>query len=240
MQALGYCYTILPVLKKLYKNDPEGLKKAVTRNLEFFNTQPYMAMPILGTTLAMEERLAVSKDIEPSAISSVKVAMMGPLAGVGDSLFWFTIFPICAGIGVSLSEGGNILGPLAFLVLFNIFNLGTRYFGVFKGYEFGSDFMNKLTGSAVMQRISEASTILGLMVLGVMTATMVSVPLNFTVGQGTSAMAAMDIFNGIMPNLLPLLLTLGVYLAIKKGFSATKVLFGVIALGIIGAVIGIF
>ena len=90
MQALGYCWSILPALKKLQKDDPEGLKESVTRNLEFFNTHPYMAMPIMGVSVAMEEKLARDHSVDGNAISSTKVAMMGPLAGIGDSFFWFT------------------------------------------------------------------------------------------------------------------------------------------------------
>lgn len=240
MQGLGYCWAILPILKKLYKNDSEGLRKAVKRNLEFFNTHPFMAMPIMGVSVAMEEKMALEHTVDGNSISSVKVAMMGPLAGIGDSFFWFTLFPICAGIGVSLSEGGNLLGPLVFLLLFNIFNIGTRYFGVKYGYKFGSEFVNKLSGGNVMQRISEATTLVGLMVLGTMTATMVSVPLDFVIGEGEQAMTLQGIFDGIMPNLIPLLLTLAVYFLIKKGMSTTKVLFLVILLAILGAGVGLF
>lgn len=240
MQALGYCWTILPVLKKIYKGNDERLKKAVIRNLEFFNTHPYMAMPIMGASLAMEEKAAREGDVDGNAISSIKVALMGPLAGIGDSFFWFIVFPICARIGVSLSEGGSILGPIAFLILFNIFNLGTRYFGLKYGYQFGSSFIEKMSGSNVMQRLCEGTTLVGLMVLGVMTATMVSVPLDFLVGEGSQAMTLQSIFDGIMPNFIPLLLTLGVYKVIKKGMSTTLVLFIVIGIAILGALIGVF
>ncbi|MEG1301250.1 MAG: PTS system mannose/fructose/sorbose family transporter subunit IID [Erysipelotrichaceae bacterium] len=240
MQALGYCWTILPVLKKLYKGNPDGLKKAVVRNLEFFNTHPFMAMPIMGTSLAMEEKVAEGGDIDGTSISAIKVAMMGPFAGIGDSFFWFTLFPVCAGIGVSLSKGGSVLGPLAFLVLFNIFNLGTRYFGLKYGYKFGNEFIEKISGGAMMQRLSEGTTLVGLMVLGVMTATMVTVPLDFVIGEGEQAMSLKLIFDGIMPNIVPLLLTLGVYKLIKKGMSTTAVLFSVIGIAILGAVIGLF
>ncbi len=240
MQALGYCFSILPALKKIHQDDPEGLKESVIRNLEFFNTHPYMAMPIMGVSVAMEEKLAQDHTVDGNAISATKVAMMGPLAGIGDSFFWFTWFPICAGIGVSLSQGGNILGPIVFLLLFNILNLGTRWFGLKYGYHFGSGFVDKISGSSMMQRLSEGATLVGLMVLGVMTATMVSVPLGFVVGEGEQAMTLQAIFDGVMPNLVPLLVTLGVYKLIKKGVSTTKVLFLVIALAILGAVVGLF
>lgn len=240
MQALGYCWTLLPILKKIYKDDPAGLKAAVVRNLEFFNTQPYMAMPIMGISVAMEEKMAKEHTVNANAISSIKVAMMGPLAGIGDSFFWFTLFPICAGIGVSLSTGGNILGPLVFLLLFNIFNLGTRWFGLKYGYQFGNDFIGRLSGDNIMQRLSEGTTLIGLMVLGVMSATMIRLPLNFVVGEGEQAMSLQAIFDGIMPNLIPMLATLGVYALIKKGMSATKVLFIIILLSILGAVVGLW
>lgn len=240
MQALGYCWVILPILKKLYKDDPEGLKAAVIRNLEFFNTQPYMALPIMGTSLAMEEKAAIEKTVDGNAISSIKVAMMGPFAGIGDSFFWFTLFPVCAGIGVSLSQGGSVLGPIAFLILFNIFNFGVRYFGLMYGYKLGNSFVEKISGGSVMQRLSEGTTLVGLMVLGVMSATMVNVPLDLVIGEGEQAMTLASIFDGIMPNLIPLLLTLCVYKAIKKGMSTTVVLFAVIGISILGAIINLW
>lgn len=239
MQGLGYCYCVLPLLKKIYKNKPEALKRAVKRNLEFFNTNSYMANPIISTTIAMEERLAQDEGMDESAISSIKVSLMGPLAGIGDSLFWFTLIPICAGIGVSLATNGSLLGPLAFLLVYNVFSIAVRYIGTIKGYELGANFLDKLSGG-IMQRISEAATIVGLMVLGVMSATMIDVPLVITIGSGDSAKTLTEILDTIMPNLLPLLLTLLVYKLMKKGVSTTKILFGVIIFSIIGSYVGIF
>ena len=167
-------------------------------------------------------------------------SMMGPFAGIGDSLFWFTIFPICAGIGISLATGGSILGPIVFLIIYNVFTIGTRYIGLFQSYRMGINFVEKLSGSAVMQRLTEATTIIGLMVLGVMSATMVKVPLDYVVGEGTQAMTLQGIFDGVMPNLIPLLVTLGIYMGMKKGQSATKLLLLLIVISIIGAVIGLF
>lgn len=240
MQALGYCYTILPLLKKIYKDDEAQLNEAVVRNLEFFNTHPYMAMPIIGATTAMEESKKLNHNIDGNAIGAVKVSLMGPFAGIGDSFFWFTLFPICAGIGISLSQGGSLLGPLVFLLLFNIFNLGTRYYGLLFGYRYGNQFVEKLSGSGIMKRITEATTIVGLMVLGVMAATMVNLPLDFVVGSGEQAMSLQMIFDSVMPKLIPLLLTLAAFKLIKKGISTTKVLFLAIGLSILGAFVGLF
>ncbi len=237
MQGLGYCYCILPILKKLYKDNPEGLKKAVKRNMEFFNVTAYMALPILGITTAMEERLAKEGDVDEAAISSVKVALMGPLSGIGDSLFWNTLIPICAGIGISLATDGSLLGPIVFLILYNIFTTAVRWIGVTRGYQLGTGIIEQLSGG-VMQRISQAATIIGLMVVGVMTATNVSVPLALTFGPAAKDLAS--VLDGIMPKLLPLCLTWGTYKMMKKGVSATKIMLGIIIVCVLLAAIGVF
>lgn len=239
MQGLGYCYCILPVLKKLYRNEPEKLKQAVQRNLEFFNTTPYMALPILGISIAMEERLARKGDIDGTAISSVKLALMGPLGGVGDSLFWYTLIPICAGIGISLSENGSLLGPVVFLLLYNIFTIAVRWWGVMKGYALGAGLIDRLS-DGVIQRVTEAASIVGLMVVGVMTATNVTAPINISIGQGEAAQPLTEILDGIMPNLLPLLLVWVVFMLMRRGVSATKLLLGIIAGCVALAYAGVF
>ena len=244
MQAAGYLYIILPVLKKIYKNNPEGLKRAVIRNLEFFNTQPYLAAPIIGVALAMEEQLGVMEDEEAivaqeQAISAVKVSMMGPFAGVGDSMFWFTIRPIAMGIGITLAEGGNILGPIAFLVIFNIFHIGTRYYGTTKSYELGTGFMERLAKEGIVQRVSESAAVLGLMVLGVMIAQMVKVPVDFLIGTGDASMTFLEITNSLMPNILPLGLTFLLSYLLRKGVTPLRILLLVITFSLVGAFFGI-
>lgn len=239
MQALGYAWTIKPALEKLYGDDKEGLKAALERNLEFFNTQPYMALPIMGISLAMEEQKANNPDFDESVISSTKVSLMGPLAGIGDSLFWFTIFPITVSIGISLATGGNLLGVLAFLVLFNIPHLIVRYFGLVEGYKRGTGLFEKIEGSNTMQRLTEGATIVGLMVLGVMVANMIKVPLTYVIGQGDKAMTLQQIFDGVMPNLLPILFLFGAARLLKKGISATKLLVAIILVCILLAFVGV-
>jgi mannose/fructose/sorbose-specific phosphotransferase system IID component len=240
MQSVGYCYSILPALKKIYANNPDHLNEAVTRNLEFFNTQPYMALPIMGISVAMEESKEFVGNIDASSISAVKVAMMGPLAGLGDSFFWFTVYPITASIGVSLAANGSMLGAIAYLVLFNIFSIAFRVVGLEWGYKYGSAFVERMNGSGIMQRITEGTTIVGLMVMGVMTATMVSLPMTMIIGEGDSAMSLEAIFDAIMPGLIPLALVLACYWLLRKGITSTKVLFLLIGLCIVGAYVGLF
>ncbi len=135
-----------------------------------------MAMPIMGISLAMEEAASDGEEVDGNAISSVKVALMGPLAGILEIVSSGLHCSQFVQVLVFLYQtGGNILGPLVFLLLFFFVNIGTRYFGLQYGYKFGGDFISKLEGGNIMQRITEGTTLVGLMVLGVMTATMVSV-----------------------------------------------------------------
>ena len=111
MQNGGVAYTLIPAIKKLYQTK-EDRAAALKRHLEFFNTQPFMANPIFGVTLALEEERANGAEIDDAAISGVKVGMMGPLAGAGDPLFWFTLRPIFLSLGAGLAVSGNVLGPI--------------------------------------------------------------------------------------------------------------------------------
>lgn len=240
MQGSGWLFIVLPVLRKLYKGDPEGLTKAATRNLELFNTQPYMAAPILGVALAMEERLAIHGDIDGSSVTQIKVGMMGPFAGLGDSLFWFTIRPICLGIGISLAAGGNILGPIVFLLIFNVFHIATRYFGLFESFKFGTSLMHSLATSGIVQRISELAAVVGLTVLGVMIAQNVSVPFAFKIGVGEAAMKFSDVLNTIMPNLPALGLTFLLAYFLKKGVTPVRILLAVLVVSLVGAFFKVF
>ncbi|MGB4824339.1 MAG: PTS system mannose/fructose/sorbose family transporter subunit IID, partial [Leuconostoc mesenteroides] len=119
MQNVGWAYSMIPAIKKLYKSK-EDRALALQRHLEFFNTHPYVASPILGVTLALEEERANGAPIDDTAIQGVKVGMMGPLAGIGDPVFWFTVRPILGALGASLAMSGNILGPILFFVLWNV------------------------------------------------------------------------------------------------------------------------
>lgn len=238
MQALGYCYVVLPVLEKLYKDDKEALKQAAIRNLEFFNTQPYLASIIIGTTLAMEERLATKKDIDPNSISAVKISMMGPLAGIGDSLFWFTIYPIAISLGCGIAADGNALGPILFLVIFNVFHIFTRFYGVYYGYKTGTNLLKDVSGN-IMQRLSEAAGIVSLMVVGVMTATMVSFSLKLVLGGEGGLDVQAAVFDSIMPNILPLAIVLLTMSLLKKKVNPVLILLGFFVLGIVGSVLGI-
>ena len=116
MQNGGWAYSLIPALKKLYPKK-EDASAALKRHMEFFNTHPYIAAPILGVTLALEEERANGAAIDDAAIQGVKVGMMGPLAGIGDPVFWFTVRPILGAIAASLATGGSVIAPLFFVLM---------------------------------------------------------------------------------------------------------------------------
>ena len=173
MQNGGWCYAMIPAIKKLYK-DPEDRKAALKRHLEFFNTHPYVASPILGVTLALEEDRANGAAVDDVAIQGVKVGMMGPLAGVGDPVFWFTVRPMLGALGASLALGGNILGPILFFVLWNAIRWGFMWYTQEFGYRAGSKITEDLSGG-LLQDITKGASILGMFVLAALVERWVSI-----------------------------------------------------------------
>ena len=183
----------------------------------------------------MEEQNALNDDFDESSINDVKVALMGPLSGLGDSFFWGTLRVIATGIGTSLAMQGNILGPLLFLLIFNVPAILARYYGLFVGYNIGASFIEKVQKTGLMDKLSYGASILGLSVVGAMVATMVTLNMPLTIGSGDDATSLQDIFNGIVPQILPLLFTLFIFLLDKKGFKAPLILLLIACIGIFGA-----
>ena len=173
MQNGGWCYAMIPAIKKLYK-DPEDRKAALKRHLEFFNTHPYVASPVLGVTLALEEDRANGAAVNDVAIQGVKIGMMGPLAGVGDPVFWFTVRPMLGALGASLALGGNILGPILFFVLWNAIRWGFMWYTQEFGYRTGSRITEDLSGG-LLQDITKGASILGMFVLAALVERWVSI-----------------------------------------------------------------
>ena len=164
MQNGGWAYSMIPALKKLYTTK-EDRAAALKRHLEFFNTHPYLAAPILGVTLALEEDRANGAPVDDVAINGVKVGMMGPLAGVGDPVFWFTARPIIGALGASLAISGNIVGPILFFVLWNVLRIAFLWYTQEFGYRAGSKITDDLSGG-LLQKVTRGAAMMGMFVLG--------------------------------------------------------------------------
>jgi PTS system mannose-specific IID component len=238
-QNTGFAFAIIPALKKLYPTK-EGMSRALKRHLQFFNTSPYGSTFILGITAAMEEQNSRDKDFDEDSINSVKLGLMGPLAGVFDSLFWGTLKVIAAGVGTSLALKGNVLGPVLFLLLFNIPHLALRYKLTFTGYHAGTRFLQKLAQTNAMDKLTSGAAIIGLMVVGAMPATLMSVKTSLTIGTSPQGIPVQGILDQIVPSVIPLALTLLVYYFIKKNIKTTYLLLGLLLAGFLGSLVHIF
>lgn len=239
MMNIGYCFAMLPVLKKLYPNKKDYCD-AMTRHLEFYNTTPYIITLPLGISAAMEEKRAEDpENFDTVSITTVKTALMGPLAGIGDSFYWGTLRIIATGIGTSLALQGNILGPILFLLVYNVPALLIRYFLTFVGYRLGVDVISKVNKSGIMDLVTEGAGIMGLMVAGAMTASMVYVSIPIAFGEGETATTVQAILDQIMPGLLPLLVTGLVYLLLKRKAKPLMIMLILFIVGIVGAYFGV-
>ncbi|MBL6537623.1 PTS mannose/fructose/sorbose transporter family subunit IID [Streptococcus suis] len=177
MQNLGWAYAMIPAIKKLYTKK-EDQAAALERHLEFFNTHPYVASPILGVTLALEEERANGAAIDDTAIQGVKIGMMGPLAGIGDPVFWFTVRPILGALGASLALSGNIMGPIIFFFGWNAIRMAFLWYTQEFGYKAGSEITKDMSGG-ILQDITKGASILGMFILAVLVQRWVSI--NFTI-----------------------------------------------------------
>ncbi|MCI1665562.1 MAG: PTS system mannose/fructose/sorbose family transporter subunit IID [Atopobiaceae bacterium] len=306
MQNLGWCYAMIPAIKKLYGDNPEEQKAALKRHLEFFNTHPYVAAPVLGVELSLEEDRANGIEVSDQAIQGVKIGMMGPLAGVGDPVFWGTLRPVLGAFAASLALGGSILGAILFFVIWNVIRLAFLYYTQEFGYKQGSAISQDLSGG-IMRKITTGASVLGMFIMGVLIERWSSMPMDKVVlstayyGDANATYPALqsltDALNGLsqagatigadvinnaysaltsiasngltvgtmtnpatnepvmaliktttlqtvldslLPGLLPLLLTLFCIYLLRKKVSPIAIIFGLFAVGILGALVGIF
>ena len=173
MQNGGWCYSIIPAIKRLYPNKEDQIS-ALKRHMEFYNTHPYISAPVMGVTLALEEEKANGADIDDAAIQGVKVGMMGPLAGVGDPVFWFTLRPTIGALGASLAMGGSIVGPILFFVLWNVMRLAFIHYTNVFGYKVGTSITKNLSGG-LLGKITQGASILGMFIIGALVQRWVSI-----------------------------------------------------------------
>ncbi|WP_156037738.1 PTS system mannose/fructose/sorbose family transporter subunit IID, partial [Glycomyces tenuis] len=241
LQALGFTHGLLPILKKLYPKKAD-LSAAMQRHLVFYNTEAVFGAPINGVVISMEEQRAHGKPITDDAITGIKTGLMGPMAGLGDSIDWATMKPLIFALAAALGATGNIFAPfiLLLLPLFQIIvglNLATT------GYRQGrSSIQDLLRSGRVKELITGAST-LGLFMMGVLSATYISLttPLSFQFGDGNEPFVVQDILDGLAPGILPLLVVLGLYFTLRRRKQNLGLIALIlVAIALLGALAGIF
>lgn len=188
MQNGGWCYSIIPAIKKLYKTE-EDRAAALKRHLEFYNTHPYVSAPVMGVTLALEEERANGMPVDDQTVQGVKVGMMGPLAGVGDPVFWFTVRPILGALGASLALSGSIVGPLLFFVVWNLVRIAFLWYTQEFGYKVGTSIAKDMSGG-LLGKVTEGASILGMFIIGALVQRWVSISFTPVVSQVTQSEGA--------------------------------------------------
>lgn len=188
MQNGGWCYSIIPAIKKLYSTK-EDRAAALKRHLEFYNTHPYVSAPVMGVTLALEEERANGMPVDDQTVQGVKVGMMGPLAGVGDPVFWFTVRPILGALGASLALSGSIVGPLLFFFVWNIIRIAFLWYTQEFGYKVGTSIAKDMSGG-LLGKVTEGASILGMFIIGALVQRWVSVSFTPVVSKVTQSEGA--------------------------------------------------
>ena len=242
LAGTGFCHAMAPIIEKLYKDNPEEYKAAVQRHIEFYNTEPHFGGVINGMVIAMEEERANGAPISDEAINGIKTGLMGPFAGIGDTLWQGTLTPILLSIGISLASSGSLAGPLVYAVLMMGIMLSIAYYVWMTGYKLGKEGLQRILESNLIKKVITGASALGAIVMGALTAGFVSVstPLMINI-QGAGMSVQTDILDKLFRGLLPLALTLGtLYLLKNKKVKATKVMALLIVVAAAGAIIGIF
>lgn len=241
IHGLAFCVDMIPTIKRVYK-DKKDQVEALKRHLTFFNVTPGLCGPVVGLTMAMEEARASGEDVDEGTIQSLKVGLMGPLAGVGDPVMWGTLRPILAALGASLALSGSWLGPILFFVAFNGFRLALKWFGMTMGYNRGIALVKDISGS-LLPKLTEGATVLGLFVMGVLIPkwTTINIPLvisKTSVNGKTTVTTLQNILDQLCPSLPALGLTLLMMYLLKKKINPIILIFGLFGVGILGYWLG--
>ncbi|MCB5954044.1 PTS system mannose/fructose/sorbose family transporter subunit IID [Enterococcus sp. CWB-B31] len=236
MQGLGYCYVIMPALKRFYKDDQEKMKKALKTHLGFFNTTPAMSNLIIGANMALEEEIGIEDDM---AITGLKTGLMGPFAGVGDTIFIAIYRAIVFSIAAYLAQGGQAFGLLIPLIAGTAV-IGVRYKFTYLGYNQGKRLATEFADK--MKMFTDAAAILGLTVVGGLIPAVINYKLDITYKMGEVTLSVQEMLDKILPALVPLsIVGLSYWLLGKKKMNSTRLIFVLILLGmVLGNLQGMF
>lgn len=241
MQAISFCASMTHSLKKLYPNEKD-YSEALQRHLQFFNTEGIWGSIIHGVTLSLEEQKANGEAIESEMITNIKTGLMGPMAGIGDTLTWATLKPLFYSIGVTFAMEGSAIGafiPLLFAIVTYIIGYNVINFG----YTMGKESVTKMLSSGMINKVIVSTGILGLFMMGALSASYIklSTPLVFTLANAKNPIAIQKILDSIVPGLLPLAVVMSIYWYFKnKGQNYNAVLIIMIGGSLLGALLGIF
>jgi len=250
LQATGFAHGMAPVIRRLY-TAPDDIAAAMRRHLVFYNTEPNFGGAINGAVIAMEEQRAAGADIDDDAINSVKTGLMGPIAGIGDTITQGTITPLFLALGISIAgvptvvngqapdlatASGNPLGPIVFLVLETVTILAIAYVFWMQGYARGRGLIVDILRGGRLGQVVSGASVLGNIVLGALGATFVSLWLAPTVTVSNAYLNLQrDLFDKVLPGMLPLALIMGTWWLLRRRVSPITLLVVYLVVALVGS-----
>ena len=262
MQTFGYMWSMLPIIQELYETKDEQAEKLQTY-YPFFNTEPQIGSIVVGITAGLEEaRANGAEEIDDEMINGIRAGLMGPLAGIGDSLIVGTYIPILLGIAVGLAEGGSAIGPLFYIVVWNVTSIFFQKWIYNKGYELGGSAVEVIVGEQATA-LRESVIVMGQVIVGAMAGTWVSITTSVQLTTSIQNKTEMVIegskviekvtgtqevpvllqekLDGAFPGVLTLLFVLGCWwLMAKKAISPIKIMLLMVVVAIVGVLVGFF
>lgn len=238
--AIGFLWQIMPALNRYYKDQPEKKKEALYRHVQFCNVSNAIYPFLAGLVASMEKENSEVDDFDTSSIVAIKAALMGPLAGIGDSLLFSVVRVIAAGIGISFALQGSILGPILFFLIYNGCTMALRFSLGYVGFISGSSFITNMYQNGTLKILTKCAGILGLIMVGAMTAstvkftTAISIPI-----PGGEAVALQSSLDTLFLGLVPLLLTFGCKKLLDKNVNINWIMVGIFVLSLLMAAVHI-
>lgn len=234
MQGIGFCHAMTPVLQTLYGDDQAELQKSLKRHTTIFNVEPQVGAVVVGTVAALEEERALTGEVDEDTINTIKVALMGPLSGIGDTLIPGTLIPLLLAIAIALTQTSGIVGPIFYIVTYLCLTIIYSKFLFKFGYKSGIEGIHKVMISGQLENLTNALNTLGLLVIGSLSATYINIQTKLTYSNGDMQIKLQTILDNIMPGLLGLVLVFFIYFLIsKRKMSALKIIGIIFLLGII-------
>lgn len=217
-EAPGFVFSMMPVIEKVYDNDDDK-REAYRRHTELFLTEAHLSHLVIGITAAMEEQNSQSEDFDADSINAIKTALMGPMAGIGDSLYHGTLRPLVAGFAVSMIAASNYtsaLGCILFVLIMGGVGQLIRYLGITRGYERGVSLVATLQSSGIVQKLTKYAGIVACVVIGGWIPSLVWLSIPWTYTAGETVISLQQTLDSMMPNMLSLCLTLLCYKLLSK------------------------
>lgn len=240
MHGASWAYSYLPLADKYYKNDPEAYRRLLVRHSVFYNTEPQTGQLVNGIVASIEEEIGMGKDIDENLPVSIKASLMGPLAGIGDSIMQGILIPTLLSIGMGLAVGGNPLGPIFYILAYGIITTFITLISFKSGYKLGISAIDKVIGENA-KRITDAFNVLGISVIGGLSASTIILKTTANIPQGEGNAPLQDLLDSFFPGILPLIMVLLSWwmISIKK-YSPTKVILILTVIISVGVIIGLF